>query len=469
MKKIVILVLIFCTIQFIGCSKLNNNEMPSNGQQNAYENEENGNDELPDSSQSKDGINDNKGLSNEKEEISIKPVDSKYIGEGFMEGIDYDHTRRVLDETEDGYFFYDQQSSRIMFYDKNSKTSVVFCNKPNCEHNGWSEECSAFTFEFLNNYNGYLYSISDDQKRGPLNPLEKEEKLQLKKVNYYLTRVKEDGTEKENICKLFTQYLELNESGEYVSALLDHRYTIHRGYFYQAFSSQFKDESIIYIKRWNLDSDHTEEVLLSQKIDVKDRTIFGLKGYGNYIYFVELTYSTDDFEDSESKLYRLHINTGEIEEIVVGGNLIDYYISEGYLYYVLRPGNLIYKMNMETKETKLIIDNQDETYLPYVSNIILDGDYIYYQNLYHYLLSNEEYDKECRVYDLDGNLVDTIDMDGNCTYSDDILGVYNDKLIIAWANEENPLANYYYTLDKSQIGTGVHKVEKMIIAPVRGN
>jgi hypothetical protein len=395
----------------------------------------------------------------EKQDVNIKSVDRKFLTNDYLEGLDNNPIRPILDETEDGYFYFDEHNYIIMFYDKKSKDSIIFCNKPNCSHSNPSEECTSFTFKYRGYYDGYLYTVSDDEKMVTLQ--EGKEFIPQSVVNYYLTRVKIDGTDKETITKLYTVYFEKNEKGLYIPSDYIHDYTFHRGYFYHTLSSQFKGETIIFLKRCNLEN-HEEEVIISQKLVVKLRLISSLKGYGPHIYFIDRRYYSEDFQDNDAKLCRVYIDTGVIEEINVDINIQDYFIMDKYMYYVLKPGNLLYKMDLETKESELIIELTDETYLPYLSNITIDHDYIYINNLNHNIDTDEDYDKECRVYDKKGNLVDVIDLDGNYIRSDKTFGVSGDKLVIAWASEKNSFAYDYYTLDKSQIGTGIHTLEKLI-------
>ncbi|MDF2539297.1 MAG: hypothetical protein K0S76_2318 [Herbinix sp.] len=455
-RLLIILLLIGCSLSLYGCNKPSDDKEAVQNLNGTGESEVNVNQENAD-----------KNATDYKEsfqvqDIDFQPVDDKYLTDVYLKGLDFNPIRQVLDETEDGYYYFDRLSGRTMFYDKISKTSVILCNKPNCEHDMLSDECSSYASDYFGYYNGYLYTLTDDMNA---EILMNNEFVTPEVVDYYLTRVKVDGTDQEIITKLFTQYFEKMDNGQYKSSEYAYSYTFHRGYFYQFLCSQYKDESIVSLKRWNLEKNHDEEVLLSQKLDTKLRLINGLRGFGPYIYFLDRRYYSDDLQENDAKLCRVHIDTGIIEELDMDPDFLDYFIMDGYMYYVVKPGNIVYKMNLETKETKLIIDTGDDTYLPYLSNITIDEDYIYFHNLSHNLYDTGDYDKECRVYDKEGELVDIIDLDGNNIFYDKVIGVSEDKLIIAWSSVEKGISYDYYTLDKSQIGTGVHKLEKMIEAP----
>ncbi|MDF2539299.1 MAG: hypothetical protein K0S76_2320 [Herbinix sp.] len=348
-----------------------------------------------------------------------------------------------------------------MFYDKKSKSSVYFCNRPNCSHGGLDEDCSSFAMEYIGYYDGYLYTLTDDVNRIIDPQTIANNYTPQNVVNYYLTRYKEDSTDKEIVAKLFTQYFGENENGQFVSSTYMNNYLFHRGYFYYALNSEYKDESILFIKRWNL-KEQKEEVLFSYKQDSNVRFINTLKGFGPYIYYINRGPYSDEFQVADAKLCRIHIDTGNIDEIDIDSTFQDYFIVDGDLYYVSGLGKILYKMNMDTMETKKLIEITDDTYIPYFGNVNMDQDYIYIDNLSHNLIAKEDYDIECRVFDKEGALVDVIDLDGN--YSCKPIGVSGDKLMIAWASKDNRFAYDYYTLDKSRIGTGVHTLEKLIEA-----
>lgn len=73
-------------------------------------------------------------------------------------------------------FYYINQERFLQFFDYKAEQNTVVCNKPNCEHNAWSEEtpseqrCNAFIDygQSLFVYNAKLYSVETDPKKRTL-------------------------------------------------------------------------------------------------------------------------------------------------------------------------------------------------------------------------------------------------------------------------------------------------------------
>ncbi|MDF2538959.1 MAG: hypothetical protein K0S76_1980 [Herbinix sp.] len=166
--------------------------------------------------------------------------------------------------------------------------------------------------------------------------------------------------------------------------------------------------------------------------------------------------------EKDASLCRIHINTGEIEKLDIEGNIVDYFVSDGFLYYVKWPVEGINKMNPETKESKLIIENPNDTYQPYIFSFLVDEDYIYYENAHYWMINKEEYEKECRIYNKEGEFIDVISFNDNKTVNEIVMGINGNKLVVPWreVTKEGQMTGYY-GFDKSLIGTG-----KLVWEPV---
>ena len=94
------------------------------------------------------------------QEIKIPSSDSKTNKEvkGDMVLISAENTSNY----ENGYFYINNDSNKIMYFDYNTKKEVYLCNKPNCKHD--NNTCSSYLEIAQNNelfyYNDYLYFIN---------------------------------------------------------------------------------------------------------------------------------------------------------------------------------------------------------------------------------------------------------------------------------------------------------------------
>ncbi|MDF2538958.1 MAG: hypothetical protein K0S76_1979 [Herbinix sp.] len=91
-----LLLVTLCSLLFVGCKKPSEDTYSTPKEQEVGETVEDTN------SDAVDKVDTDYKEFFKVQEINVKPVDKKYLTEDYMEGIDYNPTRQLLDETEDG-------------------------------------------------------------------------------------------------------------------------------------------------------------------------------------------------------------------------------------------------------------------------------------------------------------------------------------------------------------------------------
>jgi len=404
-------------------------------------------------------------------EVNRKPVLSKYLTEEYL--VDFDHNPSVVKSvytTEEGIYYEGRKRKQVIFEDRESSKQVPLCNKPNCTHeyiDAKEQECNSYVGTLIGMYDGVLYAIDNEE-------LDMMISENYAPIHHILYRVALDGSGREALTKVFTSYVikdgnsGRNSSG-YVQSI------IHRGYYYAFISMQERNSSIMEITRWNLSGKLEEEVLLSERMKGINTRFSYIKAYGPYIYFVEDSILSEDYQERESVIKRMHIDTGIIETVPVEGNVLDYFFVDGYMYYYLWSGEGIYKEDMNTGESTLIIKDPDYTYNRYSDSMYIDETYIYYHNTTYRVIDPElPFSPEVRVYDKSGNLVDIIKIDiedvkGEKSVNGKVLGLDGDKLIVVFQGEvtkSDGTAGFfrgYYDFDTSNIGTNNHEWKPMLV------
>lgn len=404
-------------------------------------------------------------------EVNKKPVLPKYLTEEYLVGSDYNpsSTKKVY-RTEEGIYYEGTRMRQIIFEDKVSGKQIPLCNKPNCTHeytDTKEQECNSYVGELIGVYDGVLYAVDREQ----WDTMSSEN---YAPIHHSLYSVALDGSGREALTKVFTSYVvkdgnKSRNSNAYVQSI------IHRGYYYAFVSMQERDASIMEITRWSLLGNPEEEVLLSERMKGVDTGFSYIKAYGPYIYFVEDSILSDDYQERESVIKRMHIDTGVIETVPVEGNVLDYFLVDGYMYYYLWSGEGIYKKNMDTGESTLIIKDPDYTYNRYSDSMYIDEKYIYYHNATYRVIDPElPFSPEVRVYDKSGNLIDIIkivvkDIKDVKDIKGRVLGLDGDKLIAVFQGEITKsdgtigFSRGYYEFDTNNIGTDNHEWKPMLV------
>ena len=194
------------------------------------------------------------------------------------------------------------------------------------------------------------------------------------------------------------------------------------------------------ITRYSL-SDKSVDVIY--KYEGEKSAISALKAYGNQMFFLIQTFEQVENDGKKmwtrnSKgLYGFDTDTGEIG-LLFDENISDYSVdvNNNYIYYLVKNDG-IYRYDIETKDTKRIVDVME--YELYSGNMSCDGKYIYVSN-------PEKNNNDMCVFDSEGNNITTISR-VNCPGSV-IFG--DEEYLIEMLLDENSHKSTIKIIDKKQ-------------------
>lgn len=315
----------------------------------------------------------------------------------------------------EGYYFFAQD--QLFYYDINSKTCVLVCGKPDCEHKNYAlvnedNQCNAFIpsdmFYYekgFSCYDGDLYLLGKNSKD---------------KYAVSIYRISPDGSEREEVCKIFS-ISDQNDIGEFA---------VHRGY---AFCSLRTSESTAALYRVNLKSCEADIIC---EADGMASEFNRIAGSGNYIYFSKLCPEDDTYEKWIGKICRADIESANVEEIC--DNLGSFAVIEESVYFLnFKNPDFVYVCDTASKEVKELIKAPD------ASNMLLtDGKYLY---LYYDSENSDTVD----IVSTDGKIIDKIKVPNFYL----IQGGGMDFLFV------ETVENGLQAFDKSKIGTGVYDAD----------
>lgn len=351
---------------------------------------------------------------------SVSNGASKNIGNNtFSLGYDdqpfYTTRSAMMVSSGEGYYFFVQD--QLFYYDINSKTCVLVCGKPDCEHKNYAlvnedNQCNAFIpsdmFYYekgFSYYDGDLYLLGKNSKD---------------KYAVSIYRISPDGSEREEVCKIFS-ISDQNDIGEFA---------VHRGY---AFCSLRTSESAAALYRVNLKSCEADIIC---EADGMASEFNRIAGSGNYIYFSKLCSEDDTYEKWIGKICRADIESGNVEEIC--DNLGSFAVIEESVYFLnFKNPDFVYVCDTVSKEVKELIKAPD------ASNMLLtDGKYLY---LYY----DSENSDTVNIVSTDGKIIDKIKVPNFYL----IQGGGMDFLFV------ETVENGLQAFDKSKIGTGVYDAD----------
>lgn len=361
-----------------------------------------------------------KNSANQSTGESMSNGASKNIGNNtFSLGYDdqpfYTTRSAMMVSSGEGYYFFVQD--QLFYYDINSKTCVLVCGKPDCEHKNYALEnednqCNAFIpsdmFYYekgFSYYDGDLYLLGKNSKD---------------KYAVSIYRISPDGSEREEVCKIFS-ISDQNDIGEFA---------VHRGY---AFCSLRTSESTASLYRVNLKSCEADIICEAGGMASEFNRI---AGSGNYIYFSKLCSEDDTYEKWIGKICRADIESGKVEELC--DNLGSFAVIEESVYFLnFKNPDFVYVCDTASKEVTELIKAPD------ASNMLLtDGKYLY---LYY----DSENSDTVNIVSTDGKIIDKIKVPN--FYH--IQGGGMDFLFV------ETVENGLQAFDKSKIGTGVYDAD----------
>ncbi len=345
-----------------------------------------------------------------------------------------------LVEVSSGFYMIDT-SNFIKYYDKESKQTIVLCNKPECKHN--SSEC----YGYVNYLRGtlatdgkYLYFIGMERVIN--------EKVKEMVIEYFLCRVHLDGTVIEKLSTIKTQIVKGEETvnGLWTSNL----YVTENVAYYLMYSNEEREESGVKLYRINLEKEgKITELTFIPCSDEGHGTLTLYGGYNNFLWFQIQRLGEKGFVGD---IYYYDLKNKVKEKVM--DNIQDARasgmepIEDGFFY---TSEGQVWKYNKNTQEKNVLIQLGDESqvyHTPFIyeDKLIVNGmNAIYVYDMEGKLIKKLEMKKENRVEgsQLDINLKG-IDMDGN--------------MIIYTIGTEELLATFYqWNLNNALNGTGVEE------------
>ena len=204
------------------------------------------------------------------------------------------------------------------------------------------------------------------------------------------------------------------------------------------------EEKQKYLQR--IDFDNNKEIIFDLS-DYYNGSITTIHGYGDYLYFDAVWFEDESQSKLISRLYRYNMTTNEIEMV------LDDFICNGYqmiddttILYMDLSYNIL-KLDIKTGKSEILYQSTGN-----YGAFSYDGMYLYVKD---FSKSNAD------IYDLDGALIDTIEVpSGDCLFGDsEYLFISNvlesDDSVV----DESEV--FWYVLPKSQIGNSEKEYIKL--------
>lgn len=302
----------------------------------------------------------------------------------------------------EGYFL--QNDGYFYFADTETQSAAILCNKPNCLHDSvyFNTDCNAHTgYQGAITYNeGYIYYLGESHEN-----IVGSDSVQM--AGSALMRLATDGSgTREQVY-----------SNQYATNL----WTVHRGYFYNAYREYRLEDELENINRSRLVvekvplSGKSESEILFDSVDfLKDSFFSYLAVFDNYLYYSYQYYTENDELAEKLMCYDL-VNNTEKEVTIPEGDTNIYEFGINYIYplgdkLVFKAGYEIYQCDLDAENPQKVMALDDEYH-----SIFTDGTYLFEDNFANFmhsdLLSIEKADtRQLKVYDSNLNLVDTLNV-----------------------------------------------------------
>lgn len=294
---------------------------------------------------------------------SNRYVDTKLSSTAHIPGEDHQSWNRFgsvsancFTRAEGGYYYVNEQTDLLTYYDCAAGMALPLCNQPGCEHD--SEDCSAyisFYLDYLQYYHGYLYALGADWEAPN---------------DLCVYRISADGATRENIGTVLSP-----EGGA------AYRCLIHRGYVYCAPYGGGMTQSGVNVYRFPLSGKGETELIYTA--EAKAGGTMMLNAQGNYLYLHYSHFADSKGTSYTGELYRYQIHEGEIEP-VLEGIYRDFAVDGEQLYY--DNGKQIMAYHMDTGEETVLAEPGMPVYLSCAEG------YLCYDNGCGLFISKEGYD-----------------------------------------------------------------------------
>ena len=285
----------------------------------------------------------------------------------YQEGFDHQYwVARTNDssisaaETMDSVYFlaYDF----LYVYDKESNQAALLCNDPTCQH-AYLSDCNALMSsegsDFLQYYNGYLYTLVAKEESSP----------GTKKEHLDLYRVSLDGTTREFVCRLATS-IGVPNSQYNIYNIYDA--AIHRGYLYYIYAyGSGEEESNYYVNKSNvlyrisLEQPAQPEAICAMEPGGDWHSI-QLEGHGSYLYF--------NRTGKENELYRYNTESNQLEYMNVTGAVFYAVCNDQIIYYRISEPDCYFYYDMKSGEEGIFYQAEEEAEYT-VGYFVWDGTY----------------------------------------------------------------------------------------------
>ena len=338
--------------------------------------------------------------------------------------IDYNYMFREgtgvvsMTAAEKGYYF--AMNDKLYYADADTMKIVPVCSKVDCLHEA-KPQCDAYIgeslswFGYVQYYDGYVYTVSD---------------MGMNDSNYYLWRISTDGTRKEKILKI----------NSLDNVVMHHGYIFYIECIYDIDGGP--NEQIIY--KVNL-SDNKKEIVYNTSGELYD-----MAAYRDYVYFAV-------YESEDAGVYAYNIKSGSIIKAEMPEGAVDMrsiqFMNDKLIFtYWYSSGDerncRIYSSNLDFKNREELFRMKNS-----YNRIGCDNRYIYEDNYMNKdVYKNNLYDRSMTIYDINGNLIDSVDIGNTGTYCSG----YGDDNYVFVRTEES-----IYYFDKKEIGTGNIQVKTL--------
>lgn len=303
--------------------------------------------------------------------------------------------------SDDGYYF-ENERSYLSFMDKVSGKVVPLCNKAECMHYNesyYNKECNAyfdssFHLEFLQYYDGYLYTLAYDGEG-----------------YVYLYKISEDGSSREKYMTLYKQEL----SG--VNGMTEYRFPeicIHRGYVY--YTIPFAEYPKLY--RIKLGGD-TNEVLFELKGERGN--MYRIRPYGDFVFFQAGHFVDETMTDINAGIFAYNINNGELT-MVKNNSVSTYTLVGNIMYHSDSTG--IYKRDLTTNKGDKIIN------LDNWIGFSVDSNYVYVEQERSIVsVYNTDGEYLCEIEPLSGQRISSLHYgDENYLFAESTIGENDEQI-----------------------------------------
>lgn len=331
----------------------------------------------------------------------------------------YNFNDRQCAAVRDGYYTFkilDNLDLQLVFIDRDTLKSIPVCSKADCMHDGI--ECDAYFDEsvyLLNYYDGSLYTILGDRNENV--------------ITYYLYRISLDGSVRQKAFDIYSA----DETGSVYP-----KFIIHRGYVY-CFYENGED---YHMAKIDVDGDNLHDIY---SIDSEMGKLYNINGYGDGVLFC------DRSNINETYSYRMLYYSETSDEVYeIADNIYwQYAATENGIVYT--DGSDIYIVNTADMTREIFIED-----ISGMVSIKYDGKYLYIDNVgvlwnFEELEKSDYSSRKIDVYDLNGNLIDTIPVANQGRDAE----IGDEEYIFLTFSENGSSTKKAF--DKSQIGTGNHE------------